>query len=94
MHASVEDVAGPFDSTGCDCDDFGADGLDDMALRFSTAAMTQAFELDALDRGTSLMLSIRGTLFDGTPFQASDCVTIIGPSKQLRTNGRPGDATP
>ena len=81
VHASIEDVATPFETTGCDCHDLGGDGIDDLVLKFSTPEMTDAFELDSLERGSSLMLTIRGFLLDGTPFEASDCVRLVGHGK-------------
>ncbi len=76
---AIKDVATPFEDELCACDDLGRDGIDDLTVTFSTADLTRALELDVLPRGEAIELGLRGTLQDGTTFEAVDCIVIQGP---------------
>ena len=84
LRASIEDVATPLDGTGCDCHERGGDAIDDLMLKFSTPEMSRAFELDALPRGERIELVLRGSLLDGTTFNATDCIAIPGTDRDSR----------
>ena len=60
----------------CNCHAAGKDGILDLRTKFKTAAMEAAFGLDAEPTGTMIELSLVGTLLDGTPFSANDCIRI------------------
>ena len=94
LHAAIEDVTAPFETTDCDCHELGGDGIEDLLLKFSTEEMTDAFELDELDRGTSLSLTFRGTFFDGTNFEGTDCIVLPGAGRRNRTLHRTRESAP
>ena len=81
---TTDDVATPFAGDLCDCHDLGGDGIDDLLLKFSTPELTGAFELSELPSGASLLLTLSGSLLDGTAFEASDCVVIPGKPARAR----------
>ena len=78
LRPRVADVATAFDGEPCECHDIGPDGIDDLVLKFSTPEMVETLELGSLPRGTSVMLTLSGSLLDGTEFEASDCIVIVG----------------
>lgn len=73
-----EDVATPFSGPECGCNDLGADGLEDLTLKFSIPDLAQALQLSSFAAGASVELTLSGTLRDGTPFRASDCIVLSG----------------
>ncbi len=75
---STEDVATPLDDDPCACHELGGDGIDDLLLKFSTPALAIALELASLQPGASLVLTVGGSLMDGSEFEASDCIVIVG----------------
>ncbi len=77
-HSSFEDVGTPFDGPACGCSARAGDGQLDLALRFSVAAVVTGLRLDKAPPETPIELRITGRLLDGTPFQATDCITIGG----------------
>lgn len=81
------DVATPFAAELCDCHGVGGDGIDDLLLKFSTRQLAGAFELSGLPSGLSVMLTLTGSLLDGTAFEASDCVVIPGKPARTRPRG-------
>ena len=74
----IEDLVSPLITDPCECHPLGGDGIDDLSLKFSTAEMSRALELNALPRGETIELVLRGTLQDGTAFEATDCIVIPG----------------
>ena len=74
----------------CDCAFDGADGYGDLTLKFQTQDIVDA--LGPVAPGDVKVLTITGALLDGTPFEASDCVVIVGGKKdgQLTEQGRIG----
>ena len=83
----VEDAATPFEGELCNCHELTGDGIDDLGLKFSTPEMVAALELGSLQDRTELRLTVSGQLLDQTPFEASDCVTLITPNP----GGSPAD---
>ena len=75
-----EDVATPFSGPECGCNELGPDGIEDLALKFSTPEMVASLELASLPAGASVALTATGVMHDGTPFEASDCILLIGRS--------------
>ncbi len=78
---SIEDVATPMedDAEECECNNFGPDGFPDLTLKFSRSEIIQA--LGEVSDGDVIPLRINGELEDGTPFEGTDCVLIIGDSE-------------
>ncbi len=84
---TTDDVATPFTGDLCDCHELDGDGIDDLLLKFSTAELARAFQLSELPSGASMMLTLSGSLVDGTAFEASDCVVIPGKPARSRQRG-------
>ena len=74
----IKDVATPLVGEPCTCHDVDRDGIDDLAMKFSTLEMSRAFELNGLPRGTSIELMLQGSLQDGTTFEGVDCIVVPG----------------
>jgi len=84
---TIDDVATPFAGDLCDCHDLGGDGIDDLLLKFSTPELAGAFQLSKVRSGAPIMLTLSGSLLDGTAFRASDCVVIPGNAAPPRKRG-------
>lgn len=77
MFIYIEDVSTPVMSGDvCECATEGPDGFDDLTLKFKTQEIVQA--IGPVQPGDFVVLTITGILLDGTPFEASDCVKIVG----------------
>ena len=85
-HSVFEDLASPFGGEVCECHDLGGDGIDDLSMKFRTDEMVEASELDALPGGAVVELVLSGSLLDGTPFAASDCIVILPPGDTSPAN--------
>lgn len=74
---SYEDVSTPPAAglTECPCDSSGADGLVDLTMKFRRQDLFYAIP-EHVD-GERISLTLTGTLLDGTPFEARDCVQIL-----------------
>ena len=79
IRSSIEDVTAPFVGDECDCAEEGPDGYDDLTLKFRTQEIVAA--IWPIASGDERVLTISGTLLDGTPFEASDCVVVVGGQK-------------
>jgi hypothetical protein len=76
LKSSYEDVAGPADGGDCACTtDGGPDGYADLTLKFSRLELAEA--LGNVANGDVVTLTLTGSLLDGTPFEAADCVTVL-----------------
>jgi hypothetical protein len=85
----IADVATPFEGDRCACHEFGGDGIDDLTLKFSTPEMVETLELGSSPGETSVMLTLSGSLLDGSLFTASDCILIPGGGRAAGVgNGR------
>ena len=74
---NIEDVAAPVSSNDeCACTEAGPDGIDDLTLKFSTQDIAAAIHDPA--GGYKTALTISGGFYDGTQFEASDCIIIVG----------------
>lgn len=73
----VEDVATPLTvkEDPCDCTAEGPDGFADLTLKFDKQEV--ATSLRDFDDGEEVVLTLTGSLSDGTPFDAQDCVIVV-----------------
>lgn len=78
-HSVFEDVATPFDGQPCDCHELESDGLTDLSMKFKTDDVVADLQLNDLPAGDLVELVVSGTLLDGTPFSASDCIRLVPP---------------
>jgi hypothetical protein len=79
-HTEFEDVATPFVGLACDCNEYvEGDGIDDLSMKFLSDEVVESLELNDLDPGALVELVLSGALFDGTPFEASDCIRLVPP---------------
>jgi len=88
----LADVSGPaVDESACACPSAGADGFDDLVFQFRSADVIAG--LGDATSGAVRTVTLSGKLNDGTPFDASDCVRIVGkPTGQpLVLTSRGGD---
>lgn len=84
IRSSIEDVATPFtdEITSCEsCTDSGPDGHMDLTLKFKTQAIVQAIGVDNVNDEDCLILTLTGTLNDGTPIIGEDVVRIMKKGK-------------
>ncbi len=78
--SEFEDTATPFaGEEQCDCHELEGDGLLDLMMHFKTDEVVPALGLNDFDPGALVPLTLIGTLLDGTPFSASDCVRLVPP---------------
>jgi hypothetical protein len=77
LRNSYEDVTTPVSSSeACACTTGGPDGYMDLTLKFSRQEIAAAIGPAEVEYVVELTLT--GEMLDGTPFEASDCVTIVG----------------
>ncbi len=96
-HTVIADVATPFGGDLCGCHSLEGDGTPDVSMKFSRPLLTEVLELEDLPNGAVVELVLTGTLLDGTPFAAGDCITVVPPATlMLRSNlaGIPVDLSP
>jgi len=84
LRSALEDVATPFvpftgETDASDCTDEGADGFDDLNLKFTTRDIVAA--LGAVSDGDVLVLELTGNLLDGTPIVGEDVVVFLKKGK-------------
>jgi hypothetical protein len=84
LRSSFEDVAAPVAEEAlpedCLCSSEGPDGYMDMTLKFDTQAVIEA--IGPVEDGESIILTLTGSLQDGTPIEGTDCVLIRKKGKQ------------
>jgi len=73
---SIEDESAPVDGDECACQ-VSTDGINDLVVHFSRREIITALALDTMEPGTVVPITVEGTLLDGTPFEATDCVTLV-----------------
>jgi subtilisin family serine protease len=76
-HSVFEDVTSPFDGDGCDCDVLASDGIVDLSMNFDVPDLVANLQLDGLPAWADVELVLRGTLFDGSEFEATDCILLV-----------------
>ena len=72
-----KDLTSPFDGELCGCHKLGKDGTVDLRMKFKTRNLVEALALEDLPRGSIVELVLTGTLEDGTPLSATDCIRIV-----------------
>ena len=93
---SYEDVATPDGRADCACNDYDGDGYMDLTLKFNKHALAAALIGNGYDDnlvGDQLTLTATGVFLDGTPFEVTDCITLVGnpgTKVQLGTNDAAG----
>jgi predicted outer membrane repeat protein len=74
---SITDESTPVeDGDECACQ-IGVDGINDLVIHFSRRDIIQALDLDQMEPGTVVPITVEGELLDGTLFEATDCVTLV-----------------
>lgn len=74
----LEDVAAPAGGTqACACGTGGPDGLGDLKAKFSSQQIAAAIG-GPVAQGEQKTVTLTGNLLDGTPFEATDCVVVVG----------------
>jgi len=73
---NIEDVGTPFEGDPGDGHDLGADGFDDLTLKFKMQDIVTAFDLWDLT-GETVALTISGELADGTAFEGTDWLGVL-----------------
>jgi len=84
FRSNLKDVATPFEpftgkTDASDCTDAGPDGYLDLTLKFDRPDIVEAIELNLgreVEDGETLILTLEGVLFDGTPIVGEDVVVI------------------
>lgn len=91
VHASYEDVGAPFAGPLCGCSTAGPDGVLDLTLKFVTHDIINAI---GPSPSADHVLTLTGTLLDGTAIEGQDCVLVISPGgKGPKFPVRVGDRT-
>ncbi|MHC4444014.1 MAG: lamin tail domain-containing protein [Planctomycetota bacterium] len=75
---SVEDVSTPVNEDECTCQEVDPDGYADLVIHFSRREVIVALGLEAMAPGTEVPITVTGELLNGTPFEATDCVILVG----------------
>jgi hypothetical protein len=75
----IEDVSAPSGAEVCECQEIENDGILDLLLKFDIGDVVETLELNGLEAGASVQLSVTGKLLDGTPLTATDCVRLVPP---------------
>jgi hypothetical protein len=84
---SYEDVSTPFEGEQlCGCSAAGPDGLEDLTLKFSATELLDA--MSPVGDGEERLLTLTGTLVNGDPFEARDCI-VIRAGGHAQAPGRP-----
>ncbi len=85
------DVAGPGENDGpCHCATEGPDGQTDLLLKFSNQEIAATRIILSIPQpGEVWTLTMTGEFNDGTEFQFSDCVTLVGEPPRFDKPDRP-----
>lgn len=73
-----DDIATPQAAPPCACHMLAGDGFKDLNMKFLLPDLVEALELSGLSSGTLVELVLTGTLSNGTPLAANDCIAIRG----------------
>ena len=76
IKSSLEDVSTPVvnPQSECECTTDGADGFDDLTLKFDRQDIVAA--LGSVSDGDEVVLTLTGELKDGTPIEGTDCIIV------------------
>jgi hypothetical protein len=78
VKSALEDVTTPvMDWEPCDCTSMGPDTHLDLTLKFSSQEIA-AYLGSGVAHGDPIVMTVSGTLNDGTPFEGMDCLIIKG----------------
>ncbi|MHC4671114.1 MAG: right-handed parallel beta-helix repeat-containing protein [Planctomycetota bacterium] len=66
------------DSQECECRGHKKDGINDLLIYFPRKEIILALGLNTMERKTVVPVTVEGALQDGTLFQATDCVKLVG----------------
>ncbi len=88
IRASIEDVVAPFDAGPCGCRELPADGIDDLVVKFRASELAGLLEPGDRHDDSKPMLTLRGALNDGTYFEGSDCLRLVGRSARSNIGGK------
>jgi hypothetical protein len=75
LNSGYEDVAAPYTGALCGCTEAGPDSFVDLTLKFNAEELISA--IAPLQHGERL-LTLTGTLLDGTEIEGQDCMVIVG----------------
>jgi hypothetical protein len=86
LRSGIEDVSGPVQGgEDCECTEDGADGYDDLTLKFDKQAVVAA--LGGANDGDVIALHLVGNTWDGQELRGADCVIVKvkgkGPAKKI-----------
>ncbi len=74
--SAFEDVSTPVFDNECSCTQQGADGFEDVTLKFPTQEIVAV--IGAPEKNEVIELTLSANLLDGTPIQGTDCVIVKG----------------
>jgi hypothetical protein len=77
IRSTIEDVVTPVidPQSACECNSDGADGFDDLVLKFRSSDVSGV--LGEVQHGDVIELMITGNLIDGTPIEGYDCIVCV-----------------
>ena len=84
----LEDVSGPLDREGCECQPRSPDGFVDSLIRFRTPRVVTELGLHEFEPRDTVELMIAGETYDGTSFTATDCIQLIDIRQQVHRKHR------
>jgi hypothetical protein len=82
VRSSLKDKSSPVISPSdvCDCTTEGRDGFIDLCLKFDKKEIFSA--LGGVSIGDSFVLTLTGSLNDGTPIEGQDCIVFVKKGKK------------
>ncbi|MCK5014252.1 MAG: FG-GAP repeat protein, partial [Candidatus Omnitrophica bacterium] len=82
VRSSFKDKSSPVvpPPTECECTTEGRDGFLDLCLKFDKKAILSA--LSKVNVGDNFVLTLTGSLNDGTPIEGQDCIVIVKKGKK------------
>ncbi len=91
LRSSIEDVSTPVadPQDECDCTTDGADGFDDLTLKFDSRDIVAALGL--VNDGDQIALTLTSNLLDGTAIEGQDCIIIKSSRGNVRKRSLPED---
>lgn len=81
LRSSYEDVGGAIDLSECECGEAGADGIEDLTLKFDTQKIVEA--LGEVSNNELFTLLLEGVTSDEVAIEGGDCVVIKGNHKPI-----------
>jgi len=80
VRSHIEDMSAPMtNGDECKCTVGHPDGYMDLTLKFEAQGIAEV--IDGVAPGDQKMLTVTGQLLDGTPFETSDCIAVVGGRK-------------